>query len=47
MLTGDLTSASIAIEEGAYFKGSIDILREPRQEEQSPITAPAAYEVDE
>ncbi len=46
-VVGDLTSGSIAIEEGAYFKGSIDILREPRQEEQSPITAPAAYEVDE
>jgi cytoskeletal protein CcmA (bactofilin family) len=46
-VTGDLTSASIAIEEGAYFKGSIDILRDARQEEQSPITAPAAYEDNE
>lgn len=46
-VTGDLTSASIAIEEGAYFKGSIDILREGRQEEHSPITAPAAYEDNE
>jgi len=44
---GDLSSASIAIEEGAYFKGSIDILREGRQEEQSPITAPTAYEDNE
>ncbi len=44
---GDLTSASIAIEEGAYFKGSIDILREGRQEEQSPITAPTVYEDNE
>ncbi len=26
-VTGDLASASIAIEEGAYFKGSIDIAR--------------------
>jgi len=46
-VTGDLTSASIAIEEGAYFKGSIDILREAREEEHSPITAPAAYEDNE
>lgn len=46
-VTGDLTSASIAIEEGAYFKGSIDILREGMQEEHSPITAPAAYEDNE
>jgi cytoskeletal protein CcmA (bactofilin family) len=46
-VTGDLTSASIAIEEGAYFKGSIDILRDGRTEEHSPITAPAAYEDNE
>jgi cytoskeletal protein CcmA (bactofilin family) len=46
-VTGDLTSASIAIEEGAYFKGSIDILRDARQEERSPITAPAVYEDNE
>jgi len=43
-VTGDLTSASISIEEGAYFKGSIDILREARQEERSPITAAATLE---
>ncbi len=42
-VTGDLTSASISIEEGAYFKGSIDILREARQEERTPITAATAY----
>ena len=46
-VTGDLTSASIAIEEGAYFKGSIDILREERHEERSPITAPTVYEDNE
>ena len=46
-VTGDLTSASISIEEGAFFKGSIDILRDARQEERSPITAPAAYEDNE
>ncbi len=27
-VTGDLTSAGVAIEEGAYFKGSIEILRD-------------------
>lgn len=46
-VTGDLTSASIAIEEGAYFKGSIDIVREGRLDEQSPITAPSVYEDNE
>jgi len=38
-VTGDLTSASISIEEGAYFKGSIDILREARAEDRTPVTA--------
>ncbi len=48
-VTGDLTAASISIEEGAYFKGSIDILREGRQEERTPIAAAAtaAYEDNE
>lgn len=46
-VTGDLTSASIAIEEGAYFKGSIDILREGRQEDRSPITAATSFEDSE
>lgn len=46
-VTGDLTSASISIEEGAYFKGSIDILREGSQEERTPIGAAAAYEDNE
>ena len=31
-LMGDLTAGAVAIEEGAYFKGSIDILREESQE---------------
>ena len=31
-VVGDLQAATVAIEEGAYFKGSIDILREERQE---------------
>jgi cytoskeletal protein CcmA (bactofilin family) len=41
-VTGDLTSASVSIEEGAYFKGSIDILRDVKQEERKPIAAAAA-----
>ncbi len=31
-LMGDLMAGAVAIEEGAYFKGSIDILREEAQE---------------
>lgn len=31
-VVGDLVAAAVAIEEGAYFKGSIDILREEPQE---------------
>jgi cytoskeletal protein CcmA (bactofilin family) len=31
-LVGDLTTGSVAIEEGAYFKGSIEILREEAKE---------------
>lgn len=31
-LVGDLTTGSVAIEEGAYFKGSIEILREESKE---------------
>ena len=31
-LTGDLMAGAVAIEEGAFFKGSIDILREEVQE---------------
>ena len=43
-VTGDLTSASVSIEEGAFFKGSIDILRDTRAEERSPIVAAAGSE---
>jgi cytoskeletal protein CcmA (bactofilin family) len=46
-VTGDLTSASISIEEGAYFKGSIDILREAGQEERTPVAAATAYDDNE
>ncbi len=31
-VTGDLQAAGVAIEDGAYFKGSIEILREGRAE---------------
>lgn len=41
-VTGDLKSASVSIEEGAYFKGSIDILRDAKPEERKPVTAAAA-----
>ncbi|HEX5413124.1 MAG TPA: polymer-forming cytoskeletal protein [Terriglobia bacterium] len=40
-VTGDLKSASVSIEEGAYFKGSIDILRETKPEERKPVTVAA------
>jgi cytoskeletal protein CcmA (bactofilin family) len=39
-VVGDLQAASVAIEEGAYFKGSIDIAREGGAEESEHVTAP-------
>jgi cytoskeletal protein CcmA (bactofilin family) len=36
---GDLVAATVAIEEGAYFKGSIDISREEKPEESQHVTA--------
>ncbi|MGH9437163.1 MAG: bactofilin family protein [Terriglobia bacterium] len=39
-VTGDLTSAGVAIEEGAYFKGSIEILRDG--DKAAPAPAPRA-----
>jgi cytoskeletal protein CcmA (bactofilin family) len=45
---GDLVAAGVAIEDGAYFKGSIEILREGRSESQlssareSGVREPAA-----
>jgi cytoskeletal protein CcmA (bactofilin family) len=36
-VVGDLVAAGIAIEEGAYFKGSIDILRDKTRESPRPI----------
>jgi cytoskeletal protein CcmA (bactofilin family) len=39
-IVGDLQAASVAIEEGAYFKGSIDITREGETEDSQSLTAP-------
>ena len=41
-VTGDLVSAGVAIEDGAYFKGSIEILREGRPE---PVREPLRSQV--
>ena len=41
-VTGDLKSASVSIEEGAYFKGSIDILRDAKPEDRKPVPVGAA-----
>ena len=43
-VVGDLLAAAIAIEEGAYFKGSIDVLRETAQEVPRAVSAPSALE---
>jgi cytoskeletal protein CcmA (bactofilin family) len=39
-VVGDLQAASVAIEEGAYFKGSIDITREGETENARTVTVP-------
>lgn len=40
-VVGDLVSAGVAIEEGAYFKGSIEILRdEDKSSGRTPLPAP-------
>ena len=39
-VVGDLVSAGVAIEEGAYFKGSIDILRDEEREATPAQPAP-------
>jgi cytoskeletal protein CcmA (bactofilin family) len=43
-VVGDLMTASVAIEEGAYFKGSIEIVREQAQEASKSIAASGAIE---
>ena len=43
-VVGDLKAGAVAIEEGAYFKGSIDILREEVQEGSGNTAAKSALE---
>ncbi len=43
-LMGDLMAGAVAIEEGAYFKGSIDILREEAQESSRSKSPQSALE---
>ena len=39
---GDLSSAALAIEEGAYFKGSIEIIRDSVTAQEASPRSPAA-----
>ncbi|MGC8793313.1 MAG: bactofilin family protein [Bryobacteraceae bacterium] len=41
-LVGDIKTGRIIIEDGAYFKGSIDIVREAAKPQQAPPAKPAA-----
>jgi cytoskeletal protein CcmA (bactofilin family) len=41
-LTGDIRTARIIIEDGAYFKGSIDIVKPEPVKAKAPASAPAA-----
>jgi cytoskeletal protein CcmA (bactofilin family) len=43
-LVGDIKTAGIVIDDGAYFKGSIDIVRPPRNAAESVEVPPAARE---
>jgi cytoskeletal protein CcmA (bactofilin family) len=43
-VVGDLRAGAVAIEEGAYFKGSIDILREGGAESSRPVAASSSFE---
>ncbi len=43
-VVGDLRSAAIAIEEGAYFKGSIDVVREETQEAPRAVSGASGLE---
>lgn len=44
-VVGDLVAAAIAIEGGAFLKGSIDIQREQNLEASHPLAASAAFKV--
>ena len=41
VLTGDIVTQSIVIEDGAYFKGSVDVQRESKHETRKAATAAA------
>ncbi len=43
-VVGDILSGAVAIEEGAYFKGSIEIVREGERETSRPAAASNALE---
>lgn len=43
-VVGDLLAGAVAIEEGAYFKGSIEILREGEREASRSVPASSALE---
>jgi cytoskeletal protein CcmA (bactofilin family) len=43
-VVGDLKAGAVAVEEGAYFKGSIDILREKAQEGSQSTSPHSALE---
>jgi cytoskeletal protein CcmA (bactofilin family) len=45
-IVGDLMAGAVAIEEGAYFKGSIDILHEEAQEGSQSTSAQGALEIE-
>jgi len=42
-VVGDLVAATVAIEEGAYFKGSIEIVREEPQEMAKAVAASSTF----
>lgn len=42
VLTGDITTQRIVIEDGAFFKGSVDLHRESKQEPRKAMTANAS-----
>lgn len=42
-VVGDLVAAGIAIEDGAFFKGSIDIVRDQEHESSHSLAAEGAY----
>jgi cytoskeletal protein CcmA (bactofilin family) len=45
-VVGDLVAGGIAIEDGAFFKGSIDIVREQSREGAPTLAAQGAYKAD-